>query len=107
MKHRIVQLETKYLPKDWYELVYDRYVVNNRTCLRIWNKQGEPVATATVNIPEIQVADDEVLIKDYSENEGMLDALIQAEIINPEVYIIPHNNIIIYRATLNDYHSVS
>jgi hypothetical protein len=36
---------------------------------------GEPVATCTVNIPEEPLADGEVIIKDYSENEGMTDFL--------------------------------
>jgi hypothetical protein len=36
------------------------------------------VATATLNLPEIALGPDEVIIKDYSENEGMLDTLILA-----------------------------
>ncbi len=32
---------------------------------------GEPVAVATINLPELALAADEVVIKDYSENEGM------------------------------------
>ena len=44
---------------------------------------GEPIATASVwieGIPEGCVA-----IKDYSENEGMTDALINAKIIKPQI----------------------
>jgi hypothetical protein len=36
---------------------------------------GEPVATCSVNIPEEPLADGEILIKDYSENEGMVEFL--------------------------------
>lgn len=36
---------------------------------------GEPIAVATVNIPEIPLKDNEIIIKNYSENEGMLDTL--------------------------------
>ena len=36
---------------------------------------GEPIAIATVNLPEIKLKDNEIIIKDYSENEGMLAAL--------------------------------
>lgn len=43
---------------------------------------GEPVAVATVNIPEIPLVPNEVIIKDYSENEGMLDTLIAAGVIS-------------------------
>ena len=37
--------------------------------------QGEPIATATVNVPEITVNASQVIIKDYSENEGILKFL--------------------------------
>lgn len=43
----------------------------------------EPVATATVNIPEWDLEADEVIIKDYSENQGILDALIGARVVHP------------------------
>lgn len=43
----------------------------------------EPVATATVNVPDCDLADDEVIIKDYSENRGILDILIGAGIVYP------------------------
>jgi len=47
----------------------------------------ERVAVATVNVPNEPLADDEVVIKDYSENEGMLHTLIMAKIITvPERY---------------------
>ena len=45
--------------------------------------KGEPIATATVRIPCCGLESDEVLIKDYSENEGMLNALIQAGYVTP------------------------
>lgn len=37
--------------------------------------------TATTNIPEIELADNEVVIKNYSENTGMLEALVAAGIV--------------------------
>jgi hypothetical protein len=44
---------------------------------------GEPVAIATVNLPELALAADEVVIKDYSENEGMLATLLAAGVVSP------------------------
>jgi len=41
----------------------------------------ETIAVATVNIPQLITG--ELAIKDYSENEGMLDALIAAGIVEP------------------------
>jgi hypothetical protein len=39
------------------------------------------IACATINIPEEDLANDQVIIKDYSENEGMLGTLICSKII--------------------------
>lgn len=36
---------------------------------------GEPIAVATVNLPEVPLKENEIIIKDYSENSGMLEAL--------------------------------
>ena len=37
---------------------------------------GERIATLTVNIPEAEIADDEIIVKTWSENEGIAkDAL--------------------------------
>lgn len=36
---------------------------------------GEPIAVATVNLPDIQLKENEIIIKNYSENSGMLDVL--------------------------------
>lgn len=40
-----------------------------------------PVARATINVEGVQLADDEVIVKDYSENEGMFEALTSAGIV--------------------------
>lgn len=42
---------------------------------------GSPIATATVNVPGVELADDEVIIKDYAENTGMLQALSDAGVV--------------------------
>jgi hypothetical protein len=43
--------------------------------------KGEDWAVASVNLVAERMEDDEVAIKDYSENEGMLDALIAAGVV--------------------------
>ena len=48
------------------------------------NAPHEPMATATVWVPGLNR--NEIAIKDYSENEGMLQALIKANIVT-----IPHH----------------
>lgn len=42
---------------------------------------GEPIAVATVNLPEVQLKENEICIKNYSENEGMIDTLQKAGLI--------------------------
>lgn len=42
-----------------------------------------PYAVATVNLPDVLLEDNEVLVKDYSENEGILDFLIDNNIVTP------------------------
>lgn len=75
-------------------LVKARYE-NNRIALVLENADypehdddPSPIATATVNLPEYPLADDEVIIKDYSENKGMLQCLMNYKIIGPPVVII-------------------
>lgn len=47
--------------------------------------EGEPVAMATINLIEIPLEPGQVIIKDYSENEGMYDALYKAGVVGPAV----------------------
>jgi hypothetical protein len=45
-------------------------------------EDGLSYAIATTNLPDLRVkSEDEVLIKDYSENEGILDFLISHNIV--------------------------
>ncbi|NJO81802.1 MAG: hypothetical protein HC828_02845 [Blastochloris sp.] len=57
---------------------------------------GSPVAVATVHMPELNLAADEVVIKDYSENEGMLDALVASGIVSPPLREMPSGYVTLY-----------
>lgn len=48
---------------------------------------GEPIATATVNTDH-RIDLDEILVKDDSENEGMVEALISAGIVEPSFTVV-------------------
>lgn len=56
---------------------------NGEPAIQIFSETEGPIATATVNLESygIHPAPGHVLIKEYSENEGMVDALITAGII--------------------------
>ena len=56
-------------------VIFERYQ-NNRIAIELVDKNdGEPICMATVNIPEAPLADNEIIIKNYSENEGVLEFL--------------------------------
>lgn len=61
---------------------------NGRMAIRLIDEiEGFPVAIATVNVPEVDLAEDEVVIEDYSENDGMLVAFLEAGLIDEVVGI--------------------
>ena len=65
--------------------VMSRYA-NGQNSIRLVDSDGMPFMTASVAIDHelVQLEDDEVIIKNYSENEGILEALVDAGVIeNP------------------------
>lgn len=54
---------------------------NRRLCIRLI-ADNEPYACATVNVPDADLATNEVLIKNWSENRGVLQALLNAGIVS-------------------------
>ncbi|MFB2917191.1 hypothetical protein [Aerosakkonema funiforme] len=73
-----------------------RYNRGISPCLRLVNTEGMPVATATVNVPGLQLPPDFVIIKNYAENEGILPALIAAKIVHPTGQTVPVGHCIGY-----------
>lgn len=50
---------------------------------------GELITVATINVPELNFLKGFVVIKDYSENEGMLNFLIQNNIVSKPLDWVP------------------
>ncbi len=67
---------------DWdCDVLLQKYA-NGRKALELADTyDGSRVAIATVNLPDVNLAHDEVIIRNYSETEGMLETLITAGII--------------------------
>lgn len=63
--------------------VFKTYSNGRKAISLIDAKDGSPVANATLNLPGIELESDEVIVKNYSENEGIRPALIEAGIIGP------------------------
>lgn len=77
---------------DCYILL-DTYKVDSSYCIRLIDATDSlPICTATVLLPYIydsrsaHLRREDVAIKDYSENMGILDCLIDAGIISPPIY---------------------
>ena len=61
---------------------------NGRVALQLVDEDG-PVVVATVNVPEADLGPDEVCIKDYAENAGVLDLLVLMGVVAPTGRRIP------------------
>jgi hypothetical protein len=63
------------------ELRFQAYGNGRQGIVLVDARDGQDVAVATVNVPGALLGEKQVLIKDYSENEGMLQALERAGIV--------------------------
>ncbi len=63
------------------KLSFARYI-NGGIAIRLVDAEDHtPIAMATICVTDAQLKEGEVLIKDYSENQGMVDTLTEAGII--------------------------
>jgi len=64
------------------DVVFSQYA-NGRTAIRL-TVDGMTYGMATINDPDMWLGKIQVLIKNYSENEGMADALVAAGIVEKQ-----------------------
>lgn len=77
-------LNSKYADNPYELFIEMGSYANGRPAIQLMDAEdGCPYTTATVNLPDVLLADNEVLIKDYSENEGILDFLVENNIVIP------------------------
>ena len=62
-------------------IIKEKYRFSDRTALTIFDSTGCPFAIATINIPETFLEEDEVIIKNYAENNEILDVLEKYNIV--------------------------
>lgn len=61
---------------DFVDVKFFRYGTGS-ICIKLFDAEtGEPIATLTTAVDEIRVPYDHVVVKDYSENTGVLNELI-------------------------------
>jgi len=67
-------------------LEFGKYRGNNRVAITVVDAEdGEDLLVATVNLPDEPLEEGETVIKDYSENEGILKFLVENGIVSKPV----------------------
>jgi len=83
--------------KDPVDISFQQYA-NGRAAISLSAlneyRDREPIATATVNLPDEPCPQDEVFVKDWGENEGMAGFLFRAGVISSPVQAIAHSGFV-------------
>ena len=75
---------------EYCEVILGKYPVGGRNYIELVTVDiGIPMCTASVNLVDTHQEEDEVAIKDYSENTGVEKALRDAGIISEPVRTVP------------------
>jgi len=82
--------------------VYLGRYADDRYALYLKDKHtGERVAVASVNLPSAPMQDGEVAIKNWSENEGILQTLVDADIVSRPIRRVPTGYVFAYICKIN------
>lgn len=82
----MVELEARYLKRGWYSVVVAGHYGDGTPALQIKDAETrEPVMTVTVRLVGNPAPEGHVWLKDWSENEGVTDALIAAGVVGPAI----------------------
>lgn len=79
------QFRVKWCGNDNLVPVFDEYMHGGGLKISLVSADGEAYGVATTNVPGIHLAPDEVILKTYSENEGIDKALQTAGVIGPRI----------------------
>ena len=97
-----INIKTKYNPQGEYQVVCRGRYHDGSPALEIFTSEGEVQSKATVCVPGHVPTGDNVMIKDWSENEGILDALIGAGVIEKPVAEIQCNFVTAFECPLTE-----
>jgi len=64
-------------------LDFNNQYFNNRQSIRGYDKERLPQLIVTVNLPDEPLDNNQVFIKNYAENEGILECLVDYGIVKP------------------------
>jgi len=83
------------------EMQLDHYTNGNKCISLVDTRDGSAVATATVNLDGVELSANEVMVKDYSENKGMLAALRDSKVVENIVDVMQSGYVDIPVVTLS------
>ena len=82
----------------------ERYGTSNPAVRLLDVEDGMPVAVATLNVNGLEL--DEVAIKNYSENQGMYETLLENGIIHPMHRELSTGHVTVPVCRLTEYYSL-
>ena len=93
----IIDIDTKYY-KGEAKLLYKYYGNNRRAIIVHYPDVSDdtvepPIMVATVNIPEYDLPDNHVLIKNWSENTGIFESFIRSGIVEDTGIKVPTGHV--------------
>lgn len=75
-------------------LEFGKYRNGDGVAIELIEKEsGEPYATATVNLVGTVLRKDNVAIKDYGENDGVLDALMKGDVVSAPLFYVENGHV--------------
>jgi hypothetical protein len=79
---RIFRIKSPFTNTHYEVVIQKKQYSNGRPALILLDfEDGSPYAVATVNLPELNLEDNQTFVKSYSENAGMLEFLVENKIV--------------------------
>jgi len=79
---RVFRIKNPFTNKYSEVVIQVKQYSNGRPALVLLDfEDGSPYAVATVNLPELNLEDNQTFVKSYSENAGMLEFLVKNNIV--------------------------
>jgi hypothetical protein len=94
-----LEIKTKYCNTE-VRLQWGKYP-GGQTMLRLWSNEG-PEMTVTCNVPDTRVLEGEIIVKDYSENEGVFDELVRLGVIAEQTGVVHSGYVFLKIAKLTE-----
>lgn len=100
---KTLDIDARYVHAKNAQLWLSKYATDDVTALFVTSEQGEPLATVTVNLSAYGQFPGEgnVFVKNWSENEGILDVLVREGVLSAPLREIPSGFVSAVECSLN------